>query len=233
MNATHIWDALNALCYEEQAGCYTGKVKIDGVSISLILCPHEEDDLELALRSVRQMLADFGTHSCRTEAYAVQALLPLENEHWLEDLGEDEDLPLTAEQFTSRMMLESLVFDPDGDVTFYDDDELPRDTEPFRTDHLRLRERALLPVLPGQTMFALNLHWLHHGGVTPDIAGLLSQTLYLPWGGDLHLLFHADSLVPGSFFTEEMGVHLGLNWSPNSIKDHMRTSHGAAKRKPV
>ena len=128
-------------------------------------------------------------------------------------------------------------------------------------DHRRLREKALLLVLPGQTIFALNLHWLHHGGVTPDIAGLLSQALYLPWdgalqvdpetrqlthtapdarpaeviaqelaateperdahfdetlafyraravylkgggrGGDLRLPFHADSPVPGSFFT--------------------------------
>lgn len=52
-------------------------------------------------------------------------------------------------------------------------------------DQRELRDKALLPVLPGQTIFALNLHWLHHGGLTPDIAGLLSQALYLPWEGAL------------------------------------------------
>ena len=54
-------------------------------------------------------------------------------------------------------------------------------------DQRQLEIASLLPVLEGQTVFALNLHWLRHGGMTPDIAGLTSQALYLPWEGALQV----------------------------------------------
>ncbi len=51
----------------------------------------------------------------RPQDYAVAELLPLKNESWLDE----DEKPITPEQFRSRMSLESLVFYPDGDVTFY------------------------------------------------------------------------------------------------------------------
>jgi hypothetical protein len=51
-------------------------------------------------------------------------------------------------------------------------------------DNRQIGDWALVPVLEGQAVFALNLHWLHRGGPTPDIAGVLSQSLILPWSGD-------------------------------------------------
>ncbi len=115
-------DTPEALRYEEQSGCYTGKVELDGVPVTLRLYPGEEDDLEPALQRARELLAGLSDYSRRAEAYAVQELLPLKNEHWLEDLGDDEEPPLTPEQFTSRMTLEALVFYAEGDVNFYYDD---------------------------------------------------------------------------------------------------------------
>jgi tetratricopeptide (TPR) repeat protein len=52
-------------------------------------------------------------------------------------------------------------------------------------DNRQLGDRGLLPVLEGQTVFALNLHWLHRGGATPDVAGVLSQYFALPWSGGM------------------------------------------------
>lgn len=112
----------DALHYEEGSGCYTGKVELGGVPVTLRLYPGEEDDLEPALQRARELLAGFSDYSRPAEAYAVQELLPLKNEHWLEDLGDDEEPPLTPEQFTSRMTLDALVFYAEGDVTFYYDD---------------------------------------------------------------------------------------------------------------
>lgn len=62
-------------------------------------------------------------------------------------------------------------------------------------DQRRLREKALLPVLPGQTIFALNLHWLHHGGLAPDVAGVMTQALYLPWNGDTRVDWETNQIV--------------------------------------
>lgn len=44
-------------------------------------------------------------------------------------------------------------------------------------DHPALRE-----VQAGQTVFALNLHWLARAPITPDVAGLLTQRYSYPWG---------------------------------------------------
>jgi tetratricopeptide (TPR) repeat protein len=40
---------------------------------------------------------------------------------------------------------------------------------------------------PNQTLFALNLQWTSGAEITPDIAGLLSQTFFPPWGAQLKL----------------------------------------------
>lgn len=49
--------------------------------------------------------------------YAVQQLLKLKNETWL-----DEGATLTSEEFKNRMTLEGLVFFPDGEAEFYYND---------------------------------------------------------------------------------------------------------------
>jgi tetratricopeptide (TPR) repeat protein len=51
-------------------------------------------------------------------------------------------------------------------------------------DNRQLTDSGLMPVLEGQTLFALNQHWLHRGGITPDVAGVMTQTLTLPWSGE-------------------------------------------------
>jgi hypothetical protein len=115
LNDAHISDALNALSYEERFGCYTGAVEIDGVPIDLMLHTDDADDLEPALQRARELLAGFSDYSRRAEEYAVQELLPLKNDIWLEE----DEAPVTAAEFKQRMILEALVFYAEGDVTFY------------------------------------------------------------------------------------------------------------------
>jgi tetratricopeptide (TPR) repeat protein len=45
----------------------------------------------------------------------------------------------------------------------------------------------LREVQPGQTVFALNLHWLAPCAICPDIVGVLSQVYYVPWGEQFRL----------------------------------------------
>lgn len=122
MNDAYISDALNALDYDEHLDLYTGQIEIGrtacarGVPIKLRLYTDADDDLEPTLRRAREVLAEFDTYSRRAEEYVVQELLPLKNDIWLD---EDEETPLTPQQFKQRMALESLVFYAEGDVTFY------------------------------------------------------------------------------------------------------------------
>ena len=50
--------------------------------------------------------------------FAVKKLLSLKNDVWL---GEDES-PLNADQFKSRMTLQSVSIYPDGEIEFWHDD---------------------------------------------------------------------------------------------------------------
>ena len=114
-NDTHISDALNALGYEEQLGCYTGKVALGDISIELMLHTDDDDNLAPALRRAREVLAGFAAYARQAEAYAAQELLSLKNDIWLEE----DETPVTAAEFKQRMTLEALVFYAEGDVTFY------------------------------------------------------------------------------------------------------------------
>jgi hypothetical protein len=75
----------------------------------------ERGEIATAVNRARQVLGEFERHASGAREYAVQELLDLKNESWLD---EDEE-PVTPDQFKSRMELEGLVFSPDGEVNFY------------------------------------------------------------------------------------------------------------------
>ena len=58
-------------------------------------------------------------HAQSARDYAVESLLTLKNETWIE--AKDEE-PLTPEQFKEWMVLDSISIDSDGDVSFYHSD---------------------------------------------------------------------------------------------------------------
>jgi len=122
MNDTYSSNTLIILQYAEQLGCYASTVEIGDLPVTLMFHLDKDDDLKPAVHRAYAILAEFDTYSRRAEAYAVQELLPLKNEHWLKDLGDGEEPPLTPEQFTPRMTLEALGFYAEGNVTFYYDD---------------------------------------------------------------------------------------------------------------
>lgn len=54
----------------------------------------------------------------RVREYAVEQLLPLKNDTWLD---EDEEA-MSADEFLSKMSLESICVDESGDLTFWHND---------------------------------------------------------------------------------------------------------------
>lgn len=88
----------------------------DEVGINLVA--GDEAGLGEALATAGALWDDQAGWSERIRAYAVEELLPLKNDSWLED---DEE-PLTPAEFRARMRLDSITVDPDGSFTFWHDD---------------------------------------------------------------------------------------------------------------
>ncbi len=106
---------LGRLRYDKDVKWYEGVFAVGGSSISFNLEVNEQGDVAPALNRARQVLGDLERHARGARDYAVEQLLDLKNESWLD---EDEE-PVTAEQFQARMELRGLVFSRNGEVTFY------------------------------------------------------------------------------------------------------------------
>jgi hypothetical protein len=107
-------------------GFYEGAFESGGQTVSITLHTDENGDIAPALDRARRMVPDCATLSKAAEDYhLVTELLHVKNEGWLDD----EEEPLTPEQFKARLALGSIEFAPDGFVSFY------YDCDEMFTDH--------------------------------------------------------------------------------------------------
>lgn len=89
-----------------------------GNQISLSFDNGSREEMGQACETARQLFANQADWDRRIRAYAAAQLLELKNDCWL-----DEDEPeFTDEDFISRLRLESLQVDPDGEFEFWFDD---------------------------------------------------------------------------------------------------------------
>ncbi len=82
-------------------------------SFDLSLNPEEGTDASSAVSRAKQIVQNFERYRELAADYAVDGLLELKNDTWLQE-GEKE---VTAEEFKARMQLEEITVEPDGDVT--------------------------------------------------------------------------------------------------------------------
>lgn len=87
-------------------------------TIELMVIRDESGSPEPALATARALWSQPKLWSTRVKALAVQELLPLKNEDWIED----DETPLTPERFLRRLKLESIAVNPDGSFEFWFDD---------------------------------------------------------------------------------------------------------------
>ena len=115
-------DAFGTLVFDKSVGWYETDVAWGTVGIRLYATPDDDDDddgsVMASLDVAKALWQEQVTWNRRIRAYAIQELLPLKNESWLED---DEDA-LTPEAFEARMTLESITVYPDGSFDFEHDD---------------------------------------------------------------------------------------------------------------
>ena len=97
---------------------YTAQTEWNGEAVSLNLTLDDAGTIEAALRAARTLWKNQNGWTKRIEDYAVQKLLPLKNENWLDE----EEAELSADEFKARMTLESVTIEPDGSFDFWHND---------------------------------------------------------------------------------------------------------------
>ncbi len=111
-------DVVGTLQWNDNANQYLGDLNVGGNSIGISLLPSEGTDVSAALVRARQVLQRFEHYRSLAAVYAVEELLDLKNDSWLEE----DEAPLSPEDFRSRMSLEQITFAPDGGVDFWHND---------------------------------------------------------------------------------------------------------------
>ena len=111
---------LGVLTLERAYDCFIGTATWCGDSVSVMLEAKEPAQVKQAARHARTLWDNQDEWSRRINDYAVQELLPLKNDTWLDD--ESDEKPLTPDQFKARMRVESIGITPDGGFDFIHDD---------------------------------------------------------------------------------------------------------------
>ncbi|MFN6460867.1 MAG: DUF2262 domain-containing protein [Nostoc sp. DedVER02] len=118
MNYPDIKDEiLGYLRYNSELDWYESQLFFYETQLSISLSIDDNDNVESALNRASSVIPELKDYAKRAKEYAVEQLLNLKNETWL-----DEGEALTSEKFKSRMTLEALVFCPEGKVEFYYND---------------------------------------------------------------------------------------------------------------
>jgi hypothetical protein len=111
-------EVFGTLVLDRRVDWYETRATWGTTKVQLYVSPDEQGGLQSSLRTAKALWSDQAAWDRRVRDYAVQELLRLKNESWLEE-GEAHVSP---EQFRSRMTLESLTVYPDGEFEFMHDD---------------------------------------------------------------------------------------------------------------
>lgn len=97
---------------------FTGKAVWNGDEVSLNLSAKGREEVEEALATARSLWSSQELWHRRIGDFAVLELLRLKNDAWLDE----DEAELTADQFKSKMKLETISVYPDGSFEFWHDD---------------------------------------------------------------------------------------------------------------
>lgn len=107
-----------AFTLDRATNWYEAEIEWNGERISFVLDAFEEADVQDSLRTGRSLWTDQSGWNARVHERAVQDLLPLKNDGWLEE----DEVALTPYQFQESMTLESITVSAEGSFEFFFDD---------------------------------------------------------------------------------------------------------------
>jgi hypothetical protein len=106
---------IGKLVLNKSVDLFEGKVTWLGQSIDIAISVDENDTPTSSLQTAKALLIAMEQWTSRMNDYAVAELLELKNDSWLD---EDEN-PVTSEEFVSRMRLNAITTYPDGNFEFW------------------------------------------------------------------------------------------------------------------
>lgn len=109
---------LGDLKYDESVDWYEKRIRSGEVEFQLTISPDENACVEIPLGKAREFVRNVKSNLAATAMFAAEMLLTLKNETWLQ---EDES-PLTREQFVGRLRLQSISFKSDGSFEYFFED---------------------------------------------------------------------------------------------------------------
>jgi hypothetical protein len=109
---------LGRLEYDRKYGWFAGRAEWCGKAVGISLsCTHPENPTAV-LEAAKRLFTGQLQWQRRVREYAVEKLLPLKNDSWLDE----DDEEMSADGFLSKMSLESISVDESGDIAFWHDD---------------------------------------------------------------------------------------------------------------
>jgi hypothetical protein len=106
---------LGRLTWDDNLDWYSGKIECGGLPVDVSMIRDATGSVDIALTRARNVVRNSNKYVQLARTYAVERLLDLKNDNWLDENEE----PLTPADFMGRMTLESMVFGPNGDITYY------------------------------------------------------------------------------------------------------------------
>ncbi|URZ01579.1 DUF2262 domain-containing protein [Clostridium felsineum] len=106
------------LTFDRMVNWYGRTIEWNDENISLSLLIDDREDINSSLEVAKVLFENQLKWKEKVSDYAVEQLLSLKNEVWLQE-GEEE---LTADEFKSRMKLEAITVNPNGDFEFWHND---------------------------------------------------------------------------------------------------------------
>lgn len=101
--------------FDRSVSWYSASVQWVGKEIQLTLNIEGPDEIGPCLRIARALWSEESVWKARIEAFAVQELLPIKNEGWVDE----DEAEVSPEEFKNKMTLESISIYADGTFNFW------------------------------------------------------------------------------------------------------------------
>ena len=112
-------DYFGEIKYDREYSCYCCALDCGGVKITIsFIVDLDESEVLRVVEDAKKLCKNLYSWIEKAKEYAVDELLDLKNDSWLEEEEEE----LTPEEFKSRMFLETISFYDDGDFDFWHND---------------------------------------------------------------------------------------------------------------
>jgi hypothetical protein len=109
---------LGRLEYDRKYGWFAGRVVWCGQAVEVSLSCTRPEDTTAVLEAATRLFKEQEQWHSRIQEYTVEQLLPLKNDSWLDE----DEAEMSADEFLSKMRLESISVDESGDFTFWHGD---------------------------------------------------------------------------------------------------------------